>query len=414
MVGRAGQHRHSWKLSSLPLGINLTNMLSPKDSVKTIIHYTDSNAFGGTEQALLHMLTGCDRARWRPVLFYHDEPGIKPLTEKAQGLHVKLHSAPRVQTVQDIGRMPQLVRAIKDQRPVVFHAHLTWPLSCKYGLIAAILARVPVVVVTVQLYVEPPKKALLHCQLRLIAAGVDRYLAVSHGVAQRISRLLGLPNEKIQVVHNGICLRPFNRQARDSLRSTLSRNTGLPIILTTARLEEQKGLRYLLEAAAQVPEALFVLAGEGSERGRLEAQARESGIEDRIIFLGYREDIADLLASCDLFVLPSLFEGFPLSILEAMAAGKPVITTAIDGNDEAIVNGETGLLVAPGDPPALAEAIKALLTNPALARSLATAARARVQRDFSAETMVRQVTQIYDELTNSRDPLHADPAGIAP
>jgi glycosyltransferase involved in cell wall biosynthesis len=196
----------------------------------------------------------------------------------------------------------------------------------------------------------------------------------------------------------------FERPGDTKLRSKFRGAVERPIVLTIARLEEQKGIRYLLEAAARVPEALFVLAGEGSERGRLEAQARKSGLEDRIIFLGYREDIADLLASCDLFVLPSLFEGFPLAILEAMAAGKPVITTAIDGNDEAIVEGETGLLVPPANPAALSEAIRSLLANPNRARALAMHGKARVQRHFSAQTSTAKVTQIYDELTKFLQP----------
>jgi glycosyltransferase involved in cell wall biosynthesis len=108
-----------------------------------------------------------------------------------------------------------------------------------------------------------------------------------------------------QLVHNGIPLAPFNRPANTTLRATLTQATERPIVLMTARLHEQKGHRYLIEAAAQVPEAIFVLAGEGSERVSLEAQAKELGIDDRIIFLGFREDIPDLLANCDLFVLPS-------------------------------------------------------------------------------------------------------------
>jgi glycosyltransferase involved in cell wall biosynthesis len=377
--------------------------------IRTVIHFTDSEAFGGAEQVLLHILAGLDRQRWRPVLFYHPEPGIGPLLAKAQRLDVQLRAVPRMQTIRDLYRLPQFMRALRAERPAIFHAHLAWPLSCKYGLVAAILARVPYVVATAHLYVELLKNRWLYAQPRLVAAGVDRYLAVSYAVARQLRHSLRLPSRKIQVVYNGIPSILFNRPANAALRATFTRSTERSIILTTARLDKQKGHRYLIEAAAQVPEARFLLAGEGSERASLEAQAKDLGIDERIIFLGYREDIPDLLANCDLFVLPSLYEGLPLSLLEAMVACKPVIATAIGGNDEVIVHGETGLLVPPADPATLARAMRTVLSDSTLARRLATAGKARVQREFSAAIMVQRVMQIYDELLDSRDVSRAHP-----
>ena len=115
-----------------------------------------------------------------------------------------------------------------------------------------------------------------------------------------------------------------------------------PIVLTVARLDPQKGHRYLLAAATEVPEAVFALVGEGGERAALENQARTLGVAERVRFLGHRDDVPELLAACDLFVLPSLYEGLPLSVLEAMAAAKPVVATAIDGTTEAVVHEVTG------------------------------------------------------------------------
>ena len=171
-----------------------------------------------------------------------------------------------------------------------------------------------------------------------------------------------------------------------------------PMILTVARLDKQKGLPTLLEAAAQVPEAVFVLVGEGPERAALEAQCRELGLEERVIFAGFRQDIPAWLGHCNLFVLPSLYEGVPLSLLEAMAAGKPVIASAIPGNDEAVTHAETGWLVPPGDATALARAIRLLLADQVLAQRLAFAGQARARREFSSEAMMQQVEQVYTEL----------------
>jgi glycosyltransferase involved in cell wall biosynthesis len=377
-------------------------MSTSTNMVRTVIHFTDSNVFGGTEQVLLQILSGLDRRHWRPVLFHHPEPGLEPLLEKARNLEVKLRAVPRMQRIWYTGRLPQFIRALRAERPSILHAHLTWPLSCKYGILAAVMARVPAVVATAQIYFELPKKPLLQMQPRLIATCVDRYIAVSRAVADQLCNDFRIPASKVQVVHNGIPAGHFNGPASPLLRAALTRGKAQSIVLMVGRLDDkQKGQRYLIEAAAQVPEAMFVLAGEGPDRGALEGQARALGVDNRVLFLGYREDIPDLLACCEVFVLPSLFEGLPLSILEAMAAGKPVIASAIGGNDEIIAHGENGLLVPQADPAALAGAIRAVLSDPALARRLAEAGRSRVRREFAVETMVESVTRVYDELVDA-------------
>jgi glycosyltransferase involved in cell wall biosynthesis len=177
-----------------------------------------------------------------------------------------------------------------------------------------------------------------------------------------------------------------------------------------ARLDPQKGLGDLLEAAARVPDASFVVAGDGPDRERLGETARSLGLHDRVCFLGHRDDVPDLLRSCDVFVLPSLYEGFPLSVLEAMAAGKPVIATAVGGTPEAVSDGETGFLVPPGDPSALAAAIRAVLSDPVLARRLGSAGRERACRTFSAAEMVRHVVRLYEDILKA--PPHVATAGI--
>lgn len=362
---------------------------------RTVFHFTDTSGFGGAEQALLHLLAGLDRRRWRPVLLHHPGAGLAPLLEGARALDVELRAVPPLPMGrQGAARIPGLVRLLRDERPAVFHAHLTWPLACKYGLVAAIAARVPAVFATVQLFMELPYDRSARAQQRLIAAGVDAYIAVSCHVARRLRQVFGIPERKIAVVHNAIPLaaeRPVEAVGAPGERQP----NGSPSVLTIARLDPQKGLDYLLDAAARVPQARFALAGDGPERARLEARARALGLEDRVSFLGYRRDIPELLARCDLFVLPSLFEGLPLAALEAMAAGRPVIATAVGGTDEAVIHGETGILVPPADPDALARAIRALLAAPALAERLASAGRARVRREFGAETMVERVETLY-------------------
>ncbi len=372
--------------------------------MQTVVYFTDTSGFGGAEQALLTLMSGLDRACWQPVLMYHPAPGIQPLLEGAARMNVELQPVPHMPDGLKGGRrVPHFVRELRARRPAVFHAQLTWPLACKFGLMSAILARVPAVVATVQLFVEFPLDPSIFTQQRWLAAKVGRYIAVSNEVARRMVRKLHWPVQKMQVIRNSVAPSPNGCLKNIAIPTEPASR---PVVLTVARLDEQKGHRYLLEAAAQIPDAQFVLAGDGPLRLSLEAQARSLGLEERVKFLGYRTDISDLLADCDVFVLPSLYEGLPLSVLEAMSAGRTVIATHIGGTDEAVIAGETGLLVPPADSVALAAAIRSVLADRSFAQRLAQAGRARVEREFSATTMVKQVTDVYTELLARHEGVH--------
>ena len=173
-----------------------------------------------------------------------------------------------------------------------------------------------------------------------------------------------------------------------------------PTILEVARLADVKGQRELVAALAQVPGATAVLVGRDLESGgaferELIAEAERLGVDDRVVLTGYRADVPALLAGCDVFCLPSHAEGLPLVILEAMAHGKPVVATAVGGTPELVVDGETGLLVTPGDVEALAAALSAVLADPELANRLGEAGRKRVLERFSAADAAARVLALY-------------------
>jgi glycosyltransferase involved in cell wall biosynthesis len=250
----------------------------------------------------------------------------------------------------------------------------------------------------VHLYVESLMNWNVRLQMRVVGTGVHKYLAVSRHVRDRLAAGAGVPARKLRIVANGIDPAAFARSADPALRARLAGSPDRPLVLTAARLSPQKAIDGLLSAAVLVPDAIFAIAGDGPDRAALEARAQALGIAPRVRFLGPRDDIPELLAACDLFVLPSLFEGLPLSVLEAMAAGKPVAATRIPGTDEAVADGETGILVPPGDAPALAAAIRAFLSDPALARRAGEAGRERVRTRFTASAMVDGVVAAYEEL----------------
>jgi len=371
---------------------------------RTIFFYTGSRALGGAEFALFMLAEALDRAAWQPTLLIDGAGAVERLAERARALDVPVRVLRPMPLGLDGARhVPGLVRLLRAERPAVFHAHLSWPLAAKYALLAAVAARIRAVVATVHLIPQFDLDRSSFLQLRALSAGVERYIAVSRAIATELVERFRWPEHKIEVIRNAVLADRFTVRSSDQLRTQLSGQQARPVVLTCARLELQKGHSALLRAAAQVPDAVFVLAGEGPERAPLEAQAAALGIADRVRFLGFRPDVPELLGACDVFALPSLYEGTSLALLEAMAAGRAIVSSAIPGTDELIDDGRSGLLVAPGDADALAAALRRLLGDAALRTTLAGRAREAAMRDFSPATMVGRVSRLYEQVLAAHD-----------
>ncbi|MBI4864049.1 MAG: glycosyltransferase [Candidatus Riflebacteria bacterium] len=238
---------------------------------------------------------------------------------------------------------------------------------------------------------------------RCLARFTDRIICVSssdrrQGVAAGV-----LGASQARVVPNGVEpteLEPSVEPAE--VRAALGLSPRVPLIGCVARLHRQKGLPHLLESMATVgrqrPEARLALVGDGPEEVALRSLAANLGITDRILFLGARNDVADLYRAFDLFCLPSLWEGLPISLLEALLMGLPVVATAVDGTVEVVSHEQEGLLVPPGDPGALAGALLRLLDDRELGARLGKAGQARVLSGFTRSRMVELTGQVYDEL----------------
>jgi glycosyltransferase involved in cell wall biosynthesis/aminoglycoside phosphotransferase (APT) family kinase protein len=366
---------------------------------QSIFFYTDSRVLGGAENAMFMLLSSLDRDEWEPTLLLEDAPEVAPLAARAAALGVPVRRIPPMPLgLSGARRVPALVRLLRHERPAVFHAHMSSPVACKWGLAAAVLARVPAVLGTVQVGAYEPPNRSAYRQLRALAARVDRYLAVSREIADELVERLDWPAEKVEVAYNAVDVARAAVAAPPGLREQLGGGETRPLVLTPARLDAQKGHPVLLEAIAELPDALFLFAGEGPERGALEARAAELGVAERVRFLGRRDDIPELLAACDVFVLPSLYEGSSLAVLEAMAADIPVVSSAIGGTEELIEDGRSGLLVAPGDAPALAAALRRVLGDAELRRNLAARARERVDAGLTREQNAERVETVYREL----------------
>ncbi len=378
-------------------------------SATSVYYFTDSREVGGAEEALLTLIENLDRRNWRPTLLYNPSPAVAQLPERARGLGVQVRPVPSMPLgLKGARRVTRFARELRRARPGVFHAHLSWPLAAKYALFGAVAAQVPAIVATVHLFPEFRVDRSNYLQERLLAHRIGRYIAVSNDIASRLTGTLRWPANKVVVIRNGIPLDRFPSPVDADLRARLTGPKDRPVVLTVARLDEQKGHEVLIEAAARLPEACFVLAGEGPRRPQLEKQTNELGLGDRVVFLGWRSDVPQLLAACDAFVLPSLYEGTSLALLEAMAAGKAIVGSAVGGTDEVVVDGESGLLVPPGDAAALAAALQQVLAEAQLRERLGDAARSRAESHFSASVAAQRVTGVYEDLLHQAAVLEPD------
>jgi glycosyltransferase involved in cell wall biosynthesis len=233
----------------------------------------------------------------------------------------------------------------------------------------------------------------------------DEVVAVSHDLRRTLVEGLRV-RPPVRVLHNGIDPRAFTGVDASTVRRELGFTGGEFVVGTAVVLSEQKGIRYLLEAARIVrradPSIHFAIAGDGPLRAELEGLASTMRLGDGVRFLGYRRDVPELVASLDLYVLPSLWEGLPLALLEALASGKPILATAVGGNPEVVEDGENGLLVPPRDPEAIAHAVLRMRSDAPLLERMRRNNVARFARQFSVATMADLHATLYREMAARR------------
>jgi glycosyltransferase involved in cell wall biosynthesis len=239
---------------------------------------------------------------------------------------------------------------------------------------------------------------------RLLAPLTDRAIAVSGSTRDFLVRERFVPASRVQLIWNGAPLdefAPVSRERALRVRRELQIPDEALVVGAIGRLNTQKGHAYLLEAAPAIlsaaPGAFFLIAGDGDLMEPLRQQARALGLAERVRFAGHRGDVPDLLGAIDVLAIPSLYEGTPLALFEAMAAGKAIVSSAVDGCAEVLEDGRTALLVPPRDAPALASAIGAVLKDRQRRLTLAQAARAASRR-YDIASCVAQMQDLYDEL----------------
>jgi len=384
-----------------------------------ILSVIASSDFGGAERTLVSVLKGLDPERFQVFVACH---GQGPMADEYRRHAAGVWNVPLTNAF-DVRSALGLARLMRRLACDIVHSYL-WTADALAGL-AGTLARVPVRIATVggdyfravdERGMRRVRKALLSRAYRVAYRPFDRVIAVSRRTADDLAGRAGLRVDprKMTTIANGLDLDRI-RAAPELARADLDLPRVGPVLVTVANFVPMKGHRWLFEALPRIlsrfPDATLVLVGGGPglDAARACVTARQQA--SRVRILGPRADAVAILALADVVVLPSVAaEGIPIALLEALALGKPVVATLVGGVSEVIHDGANGILVPPEDSQALADAVSALLADPARAAATAALGRETAGAGFSDDAMVRQLEGLYLELARSKSLPAADPA----
>jgi len=370
---------------------------SGKTDPARILYLIVTLPVGGAEEHLLSLIRNLDRSRYDPLVCCIGKSGpIGGEIEKTGVCVVELGMLSRGGFDRRIVRMIREV--LRREKISLLHSHLYH--ANFYGRLAAFQEHIPAVCTIHNTYARPK----LHRRFlnRWLARRSSRIIAVSGPVHDDIVRYDGVAPSKITVIPNGVDMSRFDISlSREQSRERLGVPLECFLVGAVGRLEEQKGLSYLIEAIRILVEGgknvSLLVVGSGREEGRLREQAANSGIADSVFFLGTRRDVPELYRAMDVFALSSLWEGGPITLLEAMASGVPVVATPVGFVPEVLQDGKNGFIVPIRDPEELAEALWKVHEDPFTAEAAAQAGRETVRDRYSHQFLAERVMAVYEE-----------------
>lgn len=384
-----------WKRRPLP-------PLADRGPLRVVFACT-SMPVGGAETLVLNLMRRLDRQAFLPELCCLKEPGV--LGEVAR-CEFPLHAG-LLRHKYDVGVLPRLARLLRRRR---IDALVTVGAGDKmfWGRLAACWERVPVVLCAIHSTGWPDAVGRLN---RALTPITDAFIAVAEAHGRYLVEQIGFPAGKVRVIPNGIDVHHFRPlpHCRGAVRGQLGIAPHAPVCGIVAALRPEKNHLLFLRAASlaqrQMPEAEFLVVGDGPERQRLEEAAREAGLGERVRFLGCRRDVPELLSAVDIFSLTSDNEASPVSVLEAMACGLPVVATRVGSLEETVVPENTGFLVPPGDAEAMAARWLDLFRHPERARRMGVQARQRVTAGWSIQQTVAGYERLIEEVYQRKSAL---------
>jgi glycosyltransferase involved in cell wall biosynthesis len=361
-----------------------------------VVYLAHAFMVGGAEEMVLNLVRQLP-SRFEPMVCCIHSPG--PIGEEIRRTGVPftvLGLTPGLRRPFDV---LGIRRYLRDVQPHILHPFLLT--ASLYGRLAGMLARVPIVLGTeVNIYENKrPAHALVE---RLLMSGTDAVVVSAESVRDFYIQQVHAVPERVDVIYNAVDWAALDTtMTREELRASLGVSAEAPVACIIARLTEQKAHRYLFEAMAETPDLAslqLLVVGDGDLAAELRQRANALGLASRVYFLGARRDLGNLLGASDIFVMPSLWEGLPLSMILALGAGIGVVATRVAGIPEVVRDGHTGLLVPPGNAGALGAALARLVNEPSLRARLGAAARDFVRPRFGIDGYITAVTALYDRL----------------
>ncbi len=373
-----------------------------------ILHIVGDSRFGGAASIILGLARVAQAERWDADVLTTDSVFQAAARQQGMGV-VDLDVIRReIRPLWDLGGVFRLRAFLRAQSYDVVHTHTSK--AGFAGRLAARLARVPIVVHTVHGFAfhesSPLSTRLFYAALERCASHwCDRMVSVSEFHRDWAVQLGMCRANRIVAIPNGIAEPVCGTYDRAKIREEIGFGSGDLLAVSIGRLAPDKGLEYLIEAAAMLPldcRIRIALAGDGPARDRLIRLTKQFKVTDRVHFIGFRKDVAELLAACDLVILPSLREGLSISLIEAMAAAKPIIATSIGSQREVARHGDMAWLVPPADAKSLRDAILRFTADPPAMTRLAASARAVYESWYTEQRMLQSYRQLYIELASAK------------
>lgn len=361
------------------------------------LHIDTARSWGGGQHQVMQTVIGLRELGHRAVLVAHPEGEL--LAHMREGMDL-VPLAPSHEV--DLAAAWRLSRVLKQMRPAVVHVHDPGALSmAALALSIAAPQPRPWLVAAHRIEAHLPHNSFS----RWKHAEADAFIANAQALADRLVAD-GIPRFKVFVVHEGVDVERIARLAPADVHGMFYLPHGAPIVGNVAALTPAKGHQHLIDAAAltvrDVPDVRFVIVGEGPQRAALERHIKDKHLERHVFLAGFRPDAVELTRAFDVFAVSALHEGMCPALVEAMAAAKPAVATAVGGIPEVMVDGETGYLVPPRHPQEMADRLIFLLKHPAARQRMGEAAVARARQRFTVERMVAGTVAVYEGLGDRR------------
>jgi glycosyltransferase involved in cell wall biosynthesis len=373
---------------------------------KHLLHITSTLEDLGYVSLIWHFARLVDPEQYRVYVCCMRKGG--PYIEKFQELGVEVLNLD-MKFYLDLRVIPRMVRFIRKNDIDIVHTHIR--LADWYGRVCSKLAGVPSIFSTIHNadYWRKERKYLVLALIDRLTMRLNTHvIAVSQAVKDFVVKAQKIDADRISVVLNGTVSEKYTDDSGSAaVKQSLGLNENKIYVGTAARLVKQKAQHDLLYAAQKIlkqrSDMRLVVVGDGPLEHKLKNLARELGIEDSVVFTGFRTDIPQILAGLDIFVMCSLYEGLGVAVVEAMLAGKPVVATDVIGINEVVVDRETGILVPPSQPQALAAAIQSLMDSEDLREQMGARGRARALANFNIERMKQDLVELYTAYTRNAD-----------